>query len=201
MESVSGKKAARHLADYFSFNAYVLTVLHYINLNHPESERVDFVVDRNEGVFEKLKQFYDTFEKWTRAYRSPGLAKYLGELIPAGKERVSVQAADILCWHASRHDFGLLKGRDAMRAAVMFNRKKKIIPLTDELHAKLARAFTEKLNELEELNEKNSEFENFDRTMHKLIKEPHSEIRAALDAERAETQRKREAKNLPLRSG
>jgi hypothetical protein len=85
MESVSGKKAARHLADYFFFNAYVLTVLHYINLNHPESERVDFVVDRKEGVFEKLKQFYDTFEKWTRAYRSPCLAKYLGELIPAGK--------------------------------------------------------------------------------------------------------------------
>jgi hypothetical protein len=77
MESVSGKKAARHLADYFSFNAYVLTVLHYINLNHPESERVDFVVDRKEGVFEKLKQFYDTFESGLEHIGRPELAKYL----------------------------------------------------------------------------------------------------------------------------
>jgi hypothetical protein len=154
MESVSGKKAARYLVDHFSFNAYVLTVLHYINLNHPESEKVDFVVERKEGVFEKLKQFYDTFESGLKHIGRPELAKYLGELIPAGKERVPVQAADILCWHASRHDLGLLKGRDAMRATVMFNRKGKIIPLTDELHAKLARAFTEKLNELEKLNEK-----------------------------------------------
>jgi hypothetical protein len=132
----------------------VLTVLHHINLNHPESEKVEFVVDRKDGVFGKLKQFYDTFESGLKHIGHPELAKYLGELIPAGKERVPVQAADILCWHASRHDLELLKGRDAMRAAAMFNRKGKIIPLTDELHAKLARAFTEKSNELEELNEK-----------------------------------------------
>jgi len=32
---------------------------------------------------------------------------------------------------------------------------------------------------------KSREFENFDRTMHELIKVPHSEIKAALDAEKA----------------
>jgi hypothetical protein len=42
---------------------------------------------------------------------------------------------------------------------------------------------------------KNSEFERFDRTMHELIKVPHSEIKAALDAEKEEKQRtKRKAK-------
>jgi uncharacterized tellurite resistance protein B-like protein len=42
---------------------------------------------------------------------------------------------------------------------------------------------------------KNSEFERFDRAMHQLIKVPHSEIKAALDAEKEEKQRtKRKAK-------
>ena len=43
---------------------------------------------------------------------------------------------------------------------------------------------------------KNSEFENFDRTMRDLISVPHDEIKAALDAEKAEKQKqkKRRAK-------
>ncbi len=49
---------------------------------------------------------------------------------------------------------------------------------------------------------KTSEFENFDRTMRQLVKIPHSEIKAKLDAEKAakvnkqkqqKTTRKREA--------
>jgi hypothetical protein len=41
---------------------------------------------------------------------------------------------------------------------------------------------------------KNSEFDNFDRTMQKLIKVPHSTIKARLDAEKAAKQQKRKAK-------
>jgi hypothetical protein len=44
-----------------------------------------------------------------------------------------------------------------------------------------------------------SEYENFDRTMRELIKVPHSEIKAALDAEKHEKQ-KRKAKK-PSASG
>ena len=36
-----------------------------------------------------------------------------------------------------------------------------------------------------------SEFQNFDRTMTELLKVPHSEIRAALNAEKAEKQKKK----------
>lgn len=46
----------------------------------------------------------------------------------------------------------------------------------------------------------NSEFANFDRTMRDLIKVPHSEIKAALDAEKAATKKKRKIKK-PSASG
>lgn len=40
----------------------------------------------------------------------------------------------------------------------------------------------------------NQEFENFDKTMRELMKVPHSEIKAKLDAEKAAKQKKRKAK-------
>ena len=47
---------------------------------------------------------------------------------------------------------------------------------------------------------KGSEFENFDRTMRELIKVPHSEIKAALDAEKAEKQRRKRKAKKPSAS-
>jgi hypothetical protein len=42
-----------------------------------------------------------------------------------------------------------------------------------------------------------SQYENFDRMMHDLIKVPHSEIKAALDAEKRRKEKKRKAKKPP----
>ena len=47
----------------------------------------------------------------------------------------------------------------------------------------------------------NSEFDNFDRTMRELIKVPHSEIKAKLDAEKAEKEKKKRKTSLKHRSG
>ncbi len=44
------------------------------------------------------------------------------------------------------------------------------------------------------------EFENFDNTMRQLMKVPHSEIKAALDAEKA-AKKKRKTKKKPSASG
>lgn len=45
------------------------------------------------------------------------------------------------------------------------------------------------------MKKQSDEFANFDRTMRDLMKVPHSEIKAALDAEKAEKQsKKRKAK-------
>jgi hypothetical protein len=48
---------------------------------------------------------------------------------------------------------------------------------------------------------KNAEFENFDRTMRDLMKVPHSEIKAALDAEKAAKQKKKRKAKKPSASG
>ena len=32
----------------------------------------------------------------------PSLASLVGQLVPAGKERIPLQAADLLCWHTAR---------------------------------------------------------------------------------------------------
>ena len=49
---------------------------------------------------------------------------------------------------------------------------------------------------------KNEEYENFDRTMHELMKVPHSEIKAALDEEKEGKQKKkRKAKKQPSALG
>ena len=47
-----------------------------------------------------------------------------------------------------------------------------------------------------------SEFERFDQTMRELMSVPHSEIKAALDAEKAENKRKKKRKaRKPSASG
>jgi hypothetical protein len=47
----------------------------------------------------------------------------------------------------------------------------------------------------------NIEYDNFDRTMRDLMNVPHSEIKAALDAENAEKQKKKRKVKKPSGSG
>jgi hypothetical protein len=42
---------------------------------------------------------------------------------------------------------------------------------------------------------KNTEFDNFDRTMRELVKVPHSEIKSKLDAEKRAKKRKKSRKS------
>jgi hypothetical protein len=48
---------------------------------------------------------------------------------------------------------------------------------------------------------KNSEFDNFDRTMRDLMKVPHGEIKAKLDAEKRAKKRKKSRKSSASRAG
>ena len=47
---------------------------------------------------------------------------------------------------------------------------------------------------------RNSEFDNFDRTMRDLMSVPHDEIKAALDAEKEEKQKKKRKAKKPSAS-
>ena len=154
MKNPAEKKPSRFLVDHYCFNAYVLTVLHYIDVKYPDTEKVDFLVERKEGVFEKIEQFYASFEASLDYIGQSKLKKYLGDLTAVGKDRVPVQAADMLCWHVSRADLKKLDGRDADRAATIFHGKNgPIVDLDDKLHVELAHAFAARMKELEESNE------------------------------------------------
>lgn len=147
VENVARTRGARFLPDHFAFNTYVFSVLKYVHTKHPGTEKVDFEVEHKKGVFEKMKQYYDCFAESLLELGAPELAKYLGKLIPGGKERVPLQAADMLCWHASRAELGTLRGRDLNRAATLLKRKGQCIELPDAIHHDLAHAFVEKMNE------------------------------------------------------
>jgi hypothetical protein len=155
MQELGEKNPSRFLIDHYCFNAYVFTALLYVEAKYPETEKVDFVVERKDGVSEKIERFYASFENSLKYVGQSKLIKYLGDLTVVSKCRVPVQAADMLCWHVSNADLGRLKGRDADRAATIFQGKQgPIVDLSDNLHFDLARAFAKKMKELEELNEK-----------------------------------------------
>lgn len=154
MQNVAGTKGARFLVDHYSFNAYVLAALNHIYHRHPDAEKVDFIVERKEGVSEKLTEFYDTFADSLRHIGRPELVKYLGKLTAVGKDYIPVQAADMLCWHISRTDLGLLKGRDALRAGTIFRKAGKPIDLSDKIHKDLAESFARRIEELEKEDKK-----------------------------------------------
>ena len=49
------------------------------------------------------------------------------------------------------------------------------------------------------MKSRNPEFDNFDRAMHELMKVPHSEIKAKLDAEKKAKKRKKARKSSASR--
>ena len=53
---------------------------------------------------------------------------------------------------------------------------------------------------MDKVTTKNEEFDNFDRTMRELMSVPHDEIKAALDAEKAEKQKKKRKAKKPSAS-
>lgn len=91
-----------HHPDYFCFQAYVLAVLMYVNRWHPDAEKVDFVVERNGEITKHIQTFHANIASVLEQMGKPSLASLVGELLPGGKDRIPLQAADVLCWHMAR---------------------------------------------------------------------------------------------------
>jgi hypothetical protein len=94
--------AGRFDPDYICFLAYTYIVLSHVARNHPDAEKVDFVIERNGHVTRYIQEFHFSLAQCLKQLGRPDLAGLVGDLIPGGKERVPLQAADVLCWHASR---------------------------------------------------------------------------------------------------
>ncbi len=154
------KKPQRLLVDHVSFFGHV-TVLKYVNKHYPDAAKVDFLVDRKHGVFDRLTEYYATLAASLRAIGEPDLPRLLGKLIPGGPDtRVPLQAADLVLWHIgrsfrpqhlTREDHFRLKKLEHMREAVT--------ELPDHAVRKMGRVFLEKLNEqrISELRRDNEE--------------------------------------------
>lgn len=117
------KKGARKkmAPDYFGFLAYAFVVLKYVSENYPGAERVDFFVENNGEITKHIQEFHGTIEGNLRALGSPRMASLLGDLIPAGKDMLPLQAADVGCWFSRRSWEHSLDQRDLKRMRKLKN--------------------------------------------------------------------------------
>jgi hypothetical protein len=134
--------------DYIGFCGYVVGVLGRIKHFHPEAQKVDFVVERNGEITKRIQEFYVTIPAALELLDS-GLANLMGEIIPAGKDRTPLHAADLLCWYTRRAHLKSLEPKDLQRYSVIAKRKGARITLSDEELECLYSACIEEPNEQE----------------------------------------------------
>lgn len=92
-----------------------------VNL-YPEAERVDFVVEENDRVTDRIRDFHASMGPMLTALNRPDLVRLIGALIPGPKDRVSLQAADVFCWHVQRRQADKLDADDARRYSSLTSR-------------------------------------------------------------------------------
>jgi hypothetical protein len=88
--------------DFLCFLGYAQMALISVARDHPECEKLDFVVERKKGTTEYIQDFHSAIGFFLKQLGRADLSELVGELIPSGKERIPVQAADVLCWHTAR---------------------------------------------------------------------------------------------------
>jgi hypothetical protein len=88
--------------DYVCFLFFAFIVLNYVNVHHPQAERVNFLVERNGPITRHMQDFHCTIAQALEGLGSGTLAQLVGEMIPGGKNDIPLQAADVLCWHTIR---------------------------------------------------------------------------------------------------
>jgi hypothetical protein len=89
--------------DYFCFLFYAYFALTYVDMNFPDAEKVDFIVERKGHITKYIEGFHSNLPKALEALDKPLLSRLVGELIPGDKARVPLQAADVLCWYTARY--------------------------------------------------------------------------------------------------
>jgi hypothetical protein len=107
--------------DHLCWFGYMHTVLETVHRLYKGVDRVDFVIERKNGIFSEIKRLYDEF-RLAFDESAPHLSPLMGEVIPGGKDRVPLQAADVLCWYSQRAAVKSLEGLDVGRWAALAER-------------------------------------------------------------------------------
>ena len=101
IKTPGGIAKRRFEPDYMCFVRFALSVLLYVHESHSDATRVDFVIERNGRITRYMQRFHEGIPNALRnKLGRPDLADLVGELLPAGKDRVPLQAADLFCWYA-----------------------------------------------------------------------------------------------------
>jgi hypothetical protein len=134
-------KARPFEPDYLCFLAYSWVVLNYVHLQHPDAEKVDFIVERNGEITKHIQDFHSTLSQALTGFGEADLAPLVGELLPGGKDRVPLQAADVLCWHSARAQQPETMDKDDIRRySVIAHREGVRQQISDEQIAQMADA-------------------------------------------------------------
>lgn len=96
--------ASKFEPDYICFLGYAWAALKYLAEYHPEAEKLDFVIEQKNKVANHIQDFHAQLRDALAARGNPELARLVGDLLPAGKDRLPLQAADLLCWHCARRE-------------------------------------------------------------------------------------------------
>ena len=117
--------AYRFEPDYLAFLGFADAVIHYVANEHPDAERVDFVVERKTLVTHHLEEFVDDLsEVLERAGRPRNAAGLIGQPMPGDKTRVPLQAADLALWHLQRCHSGQYDRTDERRYIKLFGNER-----------------------------------------------------------------------------
>lgn len=103
----SGAKK-KFVPDHLAFMSYAYSAILFCQRNRPDAEKVDFIVERNGELTDHIKEFYAGMTTACEANGHSELIHLLGDLIPANKECIPLQAADVLCWYTQRFEKGTL---------------------------------------------------------------------------------------------
>lgn len=109
--------------DYLCYLAYAYSVLLYVETSHPEAERVDFIVETKGQVTKLVQEFHSTLAEGLKALGRTGIGNLVGRLVPGSKDMVSLQAADVLCWHTARYMARTMDADDERRYSTIAHRK------------------------------------------------------------------------------
>jgi hypothetical protein len=106
--------------DYLMFLALAVSTLDRLHKDHgAELEKVDFWTECNGKITDHIKRFHAHLPDILRGMGRDDLVPLIGELLPVGKGRIPVQAADFLLWHTRRDIAGTLDSDAARRHHLM----------------------------------------------------------------------------------
>ena len=120
-----GKQPAtyRFEPDYVACLGVAYAALDCVYHNYPDAEKVDFVVERKTKITHHLGSFHENLEQGFQQKGRSELIRLIGDLIPGGKERVPLQAADVAVWHFRREACQEANAEDLKRLGWMFDRR------------------------------------------------------------------------------